>query len=98
LITEIGFNGYGIGGLSVNEPNDLMYEMLDAQVPLLPEEAPKHLLGVGYPDNIRKAVELGADLFDCVMPSRLGRHGAFLTPEGKKVIRNAKIHRRSFAS
>jgi queuine tRNA-ribosyltransferase len=90
-ISELGFKGYGIGGLSVNEPNELMYEMLDVQVPLLPEEAPKHLLGVGYPDDIKKAVELGCDLFDCVMPSRLGRHGAFLTDEGKKVIRNNKF-------
>jgi len=90
-IAELGFKGFGIGGLSVNEPNELMYEMLDVQIPVLPEEAPKHLLGVGYKDDIIKAVELGCDLFDCVMPSRLGRHGAFLTDEGKKVIRNNKF-------
>ncbi len=90
-IAEMGFKGFGIGGLSVDEPNELMYEMLDVQVPLLPEEAPKHLLGVGYPDDIRAAVAKGIDTFDCVEPSRLGRHGAFMTEEGKKIIRNAKF-------
>jgi len=92
-ISDMGFKGFGVGGLSVDEPNELMYEMLGVQIPLLPEEAPKHLLGVGYPNDIRSAVDLGLDTFDCVEPSRLGRHGAFMTDEGKKVIRNAKFTR-----
>ncbi len=90
-IVDLGFKGFGIGGLSVKEPKDLMYEMLSAQIEHLPYEAPKHLLGVGYPDDIKFAVDLGIDTFDCVEPSRLGRHGAFLTDEGKKIIRNAKF-------
>lgn len=90
-IMGLGLKGYAIGGLSVNEPNELMYEMLSIQIPLLPEEAPKHLLGVGYVENIRQAVDMGIDLFDCVMPSRLARHGAYITEEGKGVIRNAKF-------
>lgn len=92
-ISKIGFPGYGIGGLSVDEPKEEMYRMLQVQLPLLPEETPKHLLGVGHAQDIRAAVEMGVDLFDCVEPSRLGRHGAFLTGEGKKVIRNAKFTR-----
>ena len=89
-ISALGFPGYGIGGLSVREPNEVMYEMLEHQLQYLPEEAPKHLLGVGYVENIRAAVNMGVDLFDCVEPSRLGRHGAFLSSEGKGVIRNAR--------
>ncbi|MEK7376540.1 MAG: tRNA guanosine(34) transglycosylase Tgt, partial [Candidatus Margulisiibacteriota bacterium] len=89
-ISALGFPGYGIGGLSVREPTEVMYEMLGHQLQFLPEETPKHLLGVGYIENIRAAVDMGIDLFDCVEPSRLGRHGAFISKEGKGVIRNAK--------
>jgi len=74
----------------VREPTEVMYEMLEHQLQYMPEDAPKHLLGVGYIDNIRAAVDMGIDLFDCVEPSRLGRHGAFISKEGKGVIRNAK--------
>ena len=90
-ISALEFPGFAIGGLSVNEPAELMYKMIDVQVPLLPEQTPKHLLGVGYVENIREAVKLGIDLFDCVVPSRLARHGGFLTVEGKKIIRNARF-------
>lgn len=92
-IVDLNFPGYGIGGLSVNEPQDLMYEMLDVQIPLLPEETPKHLLGVGYPENLRKCVDFGVDLFDCVAPTRLARHGGFFTKNGKEIIRNAKFEK-----
>lgn len=92
-ISALNFPGYGIGGLSVNEPADLMYEMLDVQVPLLPENSPKHLLGVGYPENIRPIVEAGIDLFDCVVPTRLARHGGFFTKNGKEIIGNAKFNK-----
>lgn len=90
-LVNIGFPGFGIGGLSVGEPRTALLEMLDVQVPLLPEEAPKHLMGVGYPEDIEEAVKFGVDLFDCVIPTRLARHGAFLTPQGKESIRNAKF-------
>ncbi len=89
-ISGIGFNGFAVGGLSVNEPNELMYEMLDAQVPILPEAAPKHLLGVGFEDNIRQAVALGIDIFDCTVPTRIARHGTVLTTHGRIIIKNAK--------
>lgn len=90
-IVPLGFPGYGIGGLSVGEPREAMWEMLDAQIPILPEEAPRHLMGVGYPEEIRKAVSYGVDLFDCVIPTRLGRHGGFITDEGKMIIKNEKF-------
>ena len=89
-ISALGFPGYGIGGLSVREPTEVMYEMLEHQLQYMPQDTPKHLLGVGYIENIRAAVDMGIDLFDCVEPSRLGRHGAFISKEGKGVIRNAK--------
>jgi queuine tRNA-ribosyltransferase len=90
-IGELGFPGYGIGGLSVGEPIELMMEMLDVSASTLEYEKPKHLMGVGYPSDIEEAVKYGVDLFDCVIPTRLARHGAFLTPEGKGVIKNAQF-------
>jgi queuine tRNA-ribosyltransferase len=92
-IGEIGFLGHAIGGLSVGEPQKDMFEMLDAVTDILPEDTPKHLMGVGYAQDILGAVKLGADLFDCVIPTRLARHGAFLTYEGKINIRQAKFER-----
>ena len=92
-MAPLGFKGYGIGGLSVNEPAEVMYEMLDVQVPLLQEEAPKHLLGVGFEENIRRAVDLGIDMFDCTIPTRLGRHGTVFTMGGKLVLKNAKYEK-----
>lgn len=92
-IGEIGFPGYAIGGLSVGEPQNEMFEMLDVVTDILPEDTPKHLMGVGYASDILGAVKLGADLFDCVIPTRLARHGAFLTYEGKINIRQARFER-----
>ncbi len=92
-IRELGFPGYGIGGLSVNEPAKKMYEMLDVQMPLLPEDSPKHLLGVGFPENIREAVERGIDLFDCTIPTRVARHGTLLTSAGRVSIKNAQYEK-----
>ena len=92
-IAELDFPGYGIGGLSVGEPQNEMFEMLDAVTDILPEKAPRHLLGVGYAQDILGAIKLGADIFDCVIPTRLARHGSFLTYEGKTSIRLNKFER-----
>jgi len=89
-IMDIGFPGYAIGGLSVGEPQNLMFDMLDVTVPLLEEEKPRYLMGVGFADDIIGAVERGIDIFDCVIPTRLARHGSFLTEKGHSGIRNAK--------
>jgi len=92
-IAELDFPGFGIGGLSVGEPQEEMFAALDVISGILPEEKPKHLMGVGFPEDILGAVERGMDLFDCVIPTRLARHGSFLIMEGKKSIRNKMFER-----
>ena len=92
-IAEIGFPGYGIGGLSVGEPQEKMFGMLESISGILPEEAPKHLMGVGYAPDILGAIDHGMDLFDCVIPTRLARHGSYLTYEGKQSIRVTKFEK-----
>jgi queuine tRNA-ribosyltransferase len=87
---EIGFDGYGIGGLSVGEPREQMLPALAAAVEQLPEDRPRYLMGVGDPASLVEAVALGVDQFDCVMQTRLGRHGTALTDEGRLQLRNAK--------
>ncbi|MFH0837826.1 MAG: tRNA guanosine(34) transglycosylase Tgt [Patescibacteria group bacterium] len=87
-LTEIGFDGYAIGGLSVGEPNHVMYKMLDETVPELPEDKPRYLMGVGTPEDILEAVERGVDMFDCVLPTRNARHGFLYTSNGIVRIRN----------
>ncbi len=84
-IALLDFPGFGIGGVSVGEPQELMLEATFAATEILPEGKPRHLLGVGFPDDIEKAVEAGIDTFDCVVPTRVARHGSFLTsdPEAK---------------
>ncbi|MDD2628708.1 MAG: tRNA guanosine(34) transglycosylase Tgt [Limnochordia bacterium] len=89
-IVDLDFPGYAIGGLSVGEPKGVMHEMLDVTVPMLPEERPRYLMGVGSPDDLVEGVARGIDMFDCVLPTRLGRHGTIFMPEGKLVIRNAE--------
>ena len=81
-LTEIGFHGYAIGGLSVGEPNETMYEMLDETLPELPADRPRYLMGVGTPQDILEAVERGVDMFDCVLPTRNARHGHLFTSRG----------------
>ncbi len=81
-LTEIGFDGYAIGGLSVGEPSPVMYEMIDATTPYLPEDKPRYLMGVGTPQDILEAVERGIDMFDCVLPTRNARHGHMFTSKG----------------
>ena len=86
----INFAGYGIGGLSVGEPKDIMYAVLDYTVPLIPSGKPRYLMGVGSPDCLLEGVERGIDLFDCVLPTRIARNGTVFTARGKLVVRNAE--------
>lgn len=88
-ITAIDLPGYAIGGLSVGEPKDMMYEVLDYTVPLLPEDKPRYLMGVGSPDDLLEGVLRGIDMFDCVLPTRIARNGTAMTSQGKVVVRNA---------
>lgn len=88
-LTAIDFPGYSIGGLSVGEPKDIMYRMLDATVPLLPKEKPRYLMGVGSLDALFEGTIRGIDMFDCVLQSRIARNGTAFTSHGKVVVRNA---------
>lgn len=92
-IMDLDFPGYAIGGLSVGEPKELMYEVLDYTVPLLPKNKPRYLMGVGSPDCLFEGVIRGIDMFDCVLPTRIARNGTVMTSQGKVVIRNAKYAR-----
>ena len=88
-INSMPFAGNAIGGLSVGEPKPVMYEMLDLTVPLLSENKPRYLMGVGTPDCLLEGVVRGVDMFDCVLQSRTARNGTALTSKGKVVVRNA---------
>ena len=88
-LEEIDFPGYGIGGLSVGESKADMYAMLAALHPMLPTEKPRYLMGVGAPEDLLEAIGNGVDLFDCVLPTRLARHGALFVPTGRVNIRKA---------
>jgi len=88
-LLEIGFDGYAIGGVSVGEPKNLRYNIVNFVADLLPQDKPRYLMGVGLPQDIIEAVELGIDMFDCVVPTRYGRNGTAFTSEGKLIIRNA---------
>ena len=89
-IAKLDCDGYAIGGLAVGEPAEVMYEMIDVVEPYAPKEKPRYLMGVGTPSNIIEAVSRGVDFFDCVMPSRNGRHGKLFTWEGTVNIMNEK--------
>ena len=88
-LTEMDFAGYGIGGLSVGEPKPLMYEILSHTTEYMPKNKARYLMGVGTPDCIVEAVNLGVDMFDCVFPTRVARNGTAMIPEGRLVVRNA---------
>ena len=92
-LMEIGFPGYAIGGLSVGEPKEEMYRILDAVAPCLPKDRPRYLMGVGMPDNLVESVARGVDMFDCVLPTRNGRNGSLLTSSGRINIKNAAYER-----
>lgn len=89
-ITEMDLDGYAVGGLAVGESHEEMYRILEEVVPYLPLEKPTYLMGVGTPENILEGVERGVDFFDCVYPSRNGRHGHVYTNQGKRNLFNAK--------
>jgi queuine tRNA-ribosyltransferase len=87
---EIGFEGYAIGGLSVGEPVDVMYDVVAHTAPLLPDDRPRYLMGTGMPDDLIECVARGIDMFDCVLPTRNARNGQLLTSRGPLVIKNAR--------
>jgi queuine tRNA-ribosyltransferase len=89
-LVEMGFQGYAIGGLSVGEPKSTMLDVLQWTTPLLPEDAPRYLMGVGTPEDIISAVMLGVDFFDCVLPTRNARNGTLFTSSGKISIKQAQ--------
>ncbi len=95
-LTEIGFDGYAIGGLSVGEPKEDMIRILDHLPPKMPEDKPRYLMGVGRPEDLVEAVRRGVDMFDCVMPTRNARNGYLFTSTGIVKIRNAR-HRHDTA-
>jgi queuine tRNA-ribosyltransferase len=90
-LTEIGFDGYAVGGLAVGEGQEEMFRVLDFAAPMLPADRPRYLMGVGKPDDIVGAVERGIDMFDCVLPTRSGRTGQAFTSGGPINIRNARF-------
>ncbi len=88
-LIDIGFDGYAIGGVSVGEPSNLIYNILGMAAGLLPVEKPRYAMGIGYPPDILEAIERGVDMFDCVVPTRYGRNGTAFTSQGKVTIRNS---------
>ncbi len=89
-LVKIGFDGYSIGGTSVGEDKETMYKMVDYAIEYLPEDKPRYLMGVGEPTDLFEGVERGVDMFDCVLPTRLARHGHAFTLDGKINLKNAK--------
>ncbi|NLM10032.1 MAG: tRNA guanosine(34) transglycosylase Tgt [Clostridiaceae bacterium] len=89
-ITDLDFPGYAIGGLSVGEPGDIMMDILEKTIPFLPENKPRYLMGVGSPDYLIDGSIRGVDMFDCVLPTRIGRNGTVFTSNGRIIIRDAK--------
>ena len=90
-LIEMDFDGYAIGGLSVGEPRDLTLEMISEVLPLLPADKPRYVMGVGYPDEIEQYARMGADMMDCVLPTRAARHGLLFTSEGRLTIKNKRF-------
>jgi queuine tRNA-ribosyltransferase len=90
FLTALDLPGYAIGGLSVGETKDQMHAVLDTVVPLLPEDRPRYLMGVGSPEDLFEGVSRGVDLFDCVLPTRVARNGGLLTRKGRINLRNAR--------
>ena len=89
-LRDLDLKGYAVGGLAVGEPQQVMLDMLEVTNPLLPETKPRYLMGVGTPDDILKSVARGIDMFNCVMPTRAGRHGLAYTRRGKINLKNAR--------
>jgi queuine tRNA-ribosyltransferase len=89
-LAKMDFHGLAIGGLAVGEPQDVMLDMIETVTPYMPQEKPRYLMGVGSPDDLLESVRRGVDMFDCVMPTRAGRHGLAYTRVGRINIKNAK--------
>ncbi|MBD3287850.1 tRNA-guanine transglycosylase, partial [candidate division KSB1 bacterium] len=87
----LDFPGYAIGGLSVGEPKEAMYEMTELSASLLPKDKPRYLMGVGKPEDIVTAISYGIDMFDCVLPTRNGRKGTVFTWNGQMILKNASF-------
>ena len=89
FLTASGFDGYAIGGLSIGEPKQVTYSIVEETVSLLPEDKPRYLMGVGSPEDLVTGVSMGIDIFDSALPTRIARNGGFFTRNGRKIIRNA---------
>src|SRR5207244_13294828 len=90
-IVELGFDGYALGGLSVGEDRDLMFETTAWAAPLLPEPSPRYFMGIGDPEGVLEVIERGIDMFDCVLPTRTARTGSALTWSGRMQLRNDRF-------
>jgi queuine tRNA-ribosyltransferase len=90
-LVEMDFPGYAVGGLSVGEPRALTREMIEATLPLLPDDKPRYVMGVGYPEEIVEYASMGVDMMDCVLPTRAARHGLLFTSEGRLNIKNRRF-------
>lgn len=90
FFADLDFPGYAIGGLSVGEPKEMMHRMLEVTVPLLSEDKPRHLLGVGSPEDLFECTALGIDIYDCALPTRIARNGSLFTRQGRLNIRNSQ--------
>jgi queuine tRNA-ribosyltransferase len=90
-IASMDFDGIAIGGVSVGEPKEEMFEVVDVTAPLLPKDRPRYLMGVGTPEDLVNGVAAGIDMFDCVMPTRNARNGSLFTSQGKVAIKNARF-------
>jgi len=89
-LLELDFPGYAIGGVSVGEPKEVIYGVVEKTAPYLPEKKPRYLMGVGTPEDLWECVERGMDMFDCVMPTRIARNGTALTRKGRIILKNAQ--------
>lgn len=92
-LVKMPFDGYSIGGTSVGEPKEIQNKVLDVVVPILPETKPRYLMGVGSPGAILDAIERGVDMFDCVLPTRIARHGTAMTTHGRVIIKNKEYEK-----
>ena len=92
-LVKMDFDGYSIGGTSVGEPKEIQNKVLDYSIDLLPKEKPRYLMGVGSPGAILDAVERGVDMFDCVLPTRIARHGTAMTSKGRLILKNKEFER-----
>ena len=91
-LVELDFPGYAIGGLSVGEPKDVMNRVLEFTTPMMPENKPRYLMGVGSPDSLIDGAIRGIDMFDCVLPTRIARNGTLMTSEGRLVVKMQNMH------